>query len=212
MASYEILTEAVIKGDGNLVESEVNKALNEGADPQDIISEGLIGGMGIVGRRFREGEMFIPEVIMSANAMHKGLDIVKPLLTEAGQKLLGKVVIGTVAGDIHDVGKKIVSFLLEGNGFEVIDLGVDVQNETFAEAIEEHKPDILGMSALLTTTMPNMGSVIDLLEEKGIRDKVKIIVGGASVNQDFADSIGADGYAPEAGSAVEWVKKTFAKP
>jgi len=212
MASYEILTEAVIKGDGNLVESEVNKALNEGADPQDIISEGLIGGMGIVGRRFREGEMFIPEVIMSANAMHKGLDIVKPLLTEAGQKLLGKVVIGTVAGDIHDIGKKIVSFLLEGIGFEVIDLGVDVQNETFAEAIEEHKPDILGMSALLTTTMPNMGSVIDLLEEKGIRDKVKIIVGGASVNQDFADSIGADGYAPEAGSAVEWVKKTFAKP
>jgi len=211
MASFEVLVKAVVKGDGNLVESGVNKALSEGANPQDIIAEGLIEGMRVVGERFRGGEMFLPEVFMSANAMHKGLDIAKPLLAKSDQKLLGKVVIGTVAGDIHDIGKKIVSFLLEGNGFEVIDLGVDVKDETFAEAIEEHKPDILGMSALLTTTMPNMGSVIDLLEEKGIRDKIKIIVGGASVNQDFADSIGADGYAPEAGSAAEWVKKTIAK-
>jgi len=167
--------------------------------------------MGIVSKRFREGEMFIPEVIMSANAMHKGLDIVKPLLTESGQKLLGKVVIGTVAGDIHDIGKKLVGFLLEGNGFEVIDLGVDVQNETFAQAILEHRPDILGMSALLTSTMPNMGRVIKLLKDRGLRDKVKVIVGGASVNQEFADSIGADGYAAEAGSAAEWAKKTIAR-
>ena len=206
MASYEVLTKAVIRGDGNLVESEVNNALNEGTAPQDILAEGLIGGMGIVGGRFREGEMFIPEVIQSANAMHKGLDIVRPLLSESGQKLLGKAVIGTVAGDIHDIGKKIVGFLLEGNGFEVIDLGVDVQNEIFTQAVAEHRPDILGMSALLTTTMPNMGGVIDSLKEMGLRGNVKIIVGGASVNQEFADSIGADGYAPEAGSAAEWAK------
>jgi len=211
MSSYEVLAEAVIKGDVDSVESEVNRSLNEGADPQEIIVEGLIGGMGIVSKRFREGEMFIPEVIMSANAMHKGLDIVKPLLTESGQKLLGKVVIGTVAGDIHDIGKKLVGFLLEGNGFEVIDLGVDVQNETFAQAILEHRPDILGMSALLTSTMPNMGRVIKLLKDRGLRDKVKVIVGGASVNQEFADSIGADGYAAEAGSAAEWAKKTIAR-
>ncbi|MFC2062880.1 corrinoid protein, partial [Chloroflexota bacterium] len=181
--------------------------LSEGADPHVIITKGLIGSMSIVGERFKNGDMFIPEVLMSTNAMHKGLDLVNPLLSESDQKPRGKFIIGTVAGDIHDIGKKIVSFLLEGNGFEVIDLGVDVQDEIFVQAIEEHKPDILGMSALLTTTMPNMGTVIDLLKEKSIRDKVKIIVGGASVNQEFADSIGADGYAAEAVSAVEWAKK-----
>ena len=211
MVSHDALVEAVIKGDGGLVESEANKALSEGAEPRDIIAEGLIGGMDVVGERFRAGEMFIPEVMMSANAMHKGLDIVKPLLAKSDQKAPGKVVIGTVAGDIHDIGKRIVSLLLEGNGFEVIDLGVDVQNESLIQAVEEYNPDILGMSALLTTTMPSMGVVIDLLKEKKIRDKVKIIVGGASVSQEFADSIGADGYAPEAGSAVEWVKKAIAK-
>ena len=207
MVSYDTLVEAVIKGDINVVESEVNKALSEGAEARSILTKGLIGGMSIVGERFKAGDMFLPEVLMSANAMHKGLDIVKPLLAKSGQKATGRVVMGTVAGDIHDIGKRIVSFLLEGNGFEVIDLGVDVKDETFAQAVAEHKPDVLGMSALLSTTMPSMGSVIDLLKEKELRDKVKIIVGGASVNQEFADSIGADGYALEAGSAVEWVKK-----
>ena len=211
MVSYDALVEAVIKGDINVVESEVNKALNEGAEARSILTKGLIGGMSIVGGRFKAGDMFLPEVLACTSAMHKGLDIVKPLLAKSGQKALGRVVMGTVAGDIHDIGKRVVGFLLEGNGFEVIDLGVDVKNETFAQAVAEHNPDVLGMSALLTTTMPNMGSVINLLEEKELRDKVKIIVGGASVNQEFADSIGADGYAPEAGSAVEWVKKALSK-
>jgi len=210
MFSYDVLAKAVIEGDGSIVESEVNKALGEGAEARSILTEGLIGGMSVVGERFGAGDMFLPEVLMSASAMHKGLDVVKPLLAESGQKAAGRVLIGTVAGDIHDIGKRIVSFLLEGNGFEVVDLGVDVPDESFVQAIEEHNPDILGMSALLTTTMPSMGKVIELLKEKGLRDKVKVIVGGASVNEQFADSIGADGYAPEASSALKWVKKVVA--
>ena len=154
--------------------------------------------------------MFLPEVLMSASAMHKGLDIVRPLLAEAGQQAMTRIVIGTVEGDIHDIGKRIVGFLLEGNGFEVIDIGVDIDPEGFARAIAEHKPDILGLSALLTTTMLNMGKTIDLLKEKGLRDNIKIMVGGAPVDEEFADSIGADGYAAEAGSAVDLVKKLAA--
>ncbi|MBA7689990.1 Methionine synthase [subsurface metagenome] len=207
MVSYDALVEGIIKGHQNVAESEVSKALNEGAEAQDILANGLLGGMSVVGKRFKAGEMFIPEVLASAHAMHEGLNIVKPLLAKAGQKAVGRVIIGTVEGDIHDIGKKIVGFLLEGNGFEVIDLGVDVKAEAFAQAIGEHKPDILGMSALLTTTMLNMGRTIDLLREKGLREKIKIIVGGAPVNEEFAKSIGADGYAPEAGSAVQLVKK-----
>ena len=211
MVSYDTLVEAVIKGDINVVESEVNKALSEGAEARSILTKGLIGGMSIVGERFKAGDMFLPEVLVCASAMHKGLDIVKPLLAKSGQKAMGRVVIGTVAGDIHDIGKRIVGFLLEGGGFEVIDLGVNVPDESFAQTVEEHNPDILGMSALLTTTMPNMGKVIELLKEKRLRDKVKIIVGGASVTEQFAESIGADGYAPEATSALEWVKKAIAE-
>jgi len=207
MVSYDALAEGIMKGDENVVESEVNKALSERAEARDILAKGLIGGMSVVGERFGAGEMFLPEVLASAHAMHKGLGIVKPLLDKAGQKAVGRIVMGTVEGDIHDIGKRIVSFLLEGNGFEVIDLGVDVKAEAFAQAIGEHKPDILGMSALLTTTMPNMGKTIDLLKEEGLREKIKIIVGGASVNEEFAKSIGADGYAEEANSAVEWAKK-----
>ncbi len=207
MASYDALAEGVVKGDENVVESEVNKALSEGAEARDILVKGLIGGMSVVGKRFGAGEMFLPEVLMCANVMHKGLDIVKPLLAKSGQKAMGGIVIGTVEGDIHDIGKKIVGLLLEGNGFEVIDLGVDVKAEAFAQAIGKHNPDILGMSALLTTTMLNMRKTIDLLREKGLREKIRIVVGGAPVNEEFAKSIGADGYAPEAGSAVELVKK-----
>ena len=187
----------------------MNKALAEGAEAGDIMANGLIAGMGVVGKRFKVGEMFLPEVLLSAEVMHKGLGIINPLLAKAGQKGMGKVVIGTVEGDIHDIGKRIVGFLLEGNGFEVTDLGVDVKADVFIKAIEESKPDILGMSALLTTTMPHMGEIINLLKERNLRDKVKVIVGGASVNDQFAKSIGADGYAPEAGSAVEWVKKAL---
>ena len=211
MVSYDALNEGVIKGDGSVVQAEVNKALSEGAKARDILAKGLIGGMSVVGERFGAGDMFLPEVLMSAHAMHQGLDIVRPLLSKSDEKALGSVVIGTVEGDIHDIGKRIVGFMLEGNGYEVTDLGTNVKAEAFVQAIEEHKPDILGMSALLTTTMPNMGKTIDLLKEKGLRGEVKVVVGGAPINEEYARSIGADGYAPEAGSAVELVKKLLGK-
>lgn len=211
MVSYDVLAEGIMKGDSSLVESEVHKALNQGVEARDILVNGLIGAMGIVGKRFAAGEMFLPEVLMSASAMHRGVEIAKPLLGKSDQRGVGRIVIGTVEGDIHDIGKRIVSLLLEGNGFEVIDLGVNVGAEVFAQAIENHKPDILGMSALLTTTMPNMGKTIHLLKERRLREKVKIIVGGAPVGEQFAESIGADGYAPEAGSAVAWVNKIIAR-
>jgi len=207
MTTYDALVEAVIAGDEKEVEAQVNQALSQGADARDILKNGLIAGMEVVGQRFRAGEMFLPEVLLCAEVMHKGLDIIDPLLAKTEHEGQGKVVMGTVEGDIHDIGKRIVSFLLEGTGFEVIDLGVDVKADTFAQAIEEHKPDVLGMSALLTTTMPNMGKTIELLKEKGLREKVKIIIGGAPTSEQFAHSIGADGYAPEAGSAVELVKR-----
>jgi len=210
MITYDALKEAIMEGDGSIVESEVNRALDEGTEARDILVQGLIGGMSIVAERFGNGEMFLPEVLRSTSTMHKGLDIVKPLLAKSGHNGMGKVVIGTVEGDIHDIGKRIVGFLLEGNGFEVIDLGVDVKAKAFGQAIEEHDPDILGMSALLTTTMLNMGKTIEFLREKGLREKVKIIVGGAPIREEFADSIGADGYALEAGSAVELVKTMIA--
>ena len=207
MATYDALKEAIIVGDEKEVEAQVNQALGEGVDAKEIMTNGLIGGMEVVGKRFKAGEMFLPEVLLSAEVMHKGLDIVNPLLAKAGHKGIGTVVMGTVEGDIHDIGKKIVSLLLEGTGFEVIDLGVDVKADTFQQAVEQHKPNVLGMSALLTTTMPNMGKTIDLLKETKLRDKVKVIIGGAPVTEQFAKSIGADGYALEAGSAVELVKK-----
>ncbi len=211
MTVYEEIISAVISGDADSIKSEVNSALGEGSEPGDILEHGLIGGMSIVAERFRSGEMFLPEVIASANAMHGGLDIVKPLLAESDVEGTGKIIIGTVAGDIHDIGKKIVVFLLEGNGYEVIDLGVDVPDEKFAQAVSEYKPNVLGLSALLTTTMPSMGNVINLLHEKGLRDKVKIIVGGASVTEEFARSIGADAYAVDASSGLEWIKKMISR-
>jgi len=210
MVTYDALKKAIIEGNEETVKAEVKRALNEGAKAQSILREGLIGGMGIVGERFGAGDMFLPEVLLSADVMHKGLDILKPLLAKTEQEGLGTIVIGTVEDDIHDIGKRIVGFLLEGNGFRVIDLGVNVKAEAFARAVEENKADILGMSALLTTTMLNMGKTINLLKEKGLREKIKVIVGGAPINEDFAESIGADGYAPNAGSALEWVKKAIA--
>jgi 5-methyltetrahydrofolate--homocysteine methyltransferase len=207
MFSFDVLTDGVIKGDPQIVEAEVQKALKEGVEAREILVKGLIGGMSVVGKRFGAGDMFLPEVLMSANAMHKGLGMIQPLLAKSGQRAFGKVVIGTVQSDIHDIGKRIVSFLLVGNGFEVIDLGVDVKAETFAQAVEKNQPDILGMSALLTTTMPNMSKTIDYLKQKGLRDKIKIIVGGAAISESFAKSIGADGFAPDAGSGVELMKK-----
>lgn len=207
MATYDALKEAIMGGDREAVESQVRKVLSEGAEAKDILANGLIAGMEVVSQRFKAGEMFLPEVLLCAEVMHNGLDIINPLLAKSGHKGLGTVVIGTVEGDIHDIGKRIISFLLEGTGFEVIDLGVNITADTFAQAIEKHNPDVLGMSALLTTTIPNMGKTINLLKEKGLRDKAKVVVGGAPVTESFAQSIGADGYAPEAGSTVELVKK-----
>lgn len=210
MATYDALKDAVIKGDGETVKVQTSKALEEGSEPRDILANGLIAGMEIVGEEMESGEMFLPEVLASAGAMHRGLDLVKPLLAASGDEGLGKVVIGTVEGDIHDIGKRIVGLVLEGNGFLVTDLGTQVNAEAFAQAIKEHNPSILGMSALLTTTMPNMKKTIDLLTEMGLRDKIKIIVGGAPITEEFAKSIGADGYAPDAGSATRWAKQVVA--
>jgi 5-methyltetrahydrofolate--homocysteine methyltransferase len=210
MAKYDVLKQAVLTGDEATAVAEVKKALAEKADPGDVLNNGLIAGMEVVGKKFRSGEMFLPEVLLSAEVMHKGIDILNPLLAKAGRKDTTTVVIGTVEGDIHDIGKKIVALLLEGNGYNVIDLGVDVKGEKFIEAVEKYKPQILGMSALLTTTMPHMGEVINTLKAKKLRDKVKVIVGGASVNAEFAKSIGADGYAVEAGTGVELAKKLLA--
>jgi len=211
VAKYDALKQAVLTGDEATAVAEVKKALAGKADPGDVLNNGLIAGMEVVGKKFRSGEMFLPEVLLSAEVMHKGIDILNPLLAKAGRKDTTTVVIGTVEGDIHDIGKKIVALLLEGNGYNVIDLGVDVKGEKFIEAVEKYKPQILGMSALLTTTMPHMGEIIQTLKAKKLRDKVKVIVGGASVNAEFAKSIGADGYAVEAGTGVELAKKLLAK-
>ena len=207
MAKYDALKQAVLAGDETTAVAEVKKALLAKADPSDVLNNGLIAGMEVVGKKFRSGEMFLPEVLLCAEVMHKGIDILNPLLAKSGKKSATTVVIGTVEGDIHDIGKKIVALLLEGNGFNVIDLGVDVKGEKFIEAVEKYKPQIVGMSALLTTTMPHMGEIIQTLKVKKLRDKVKVIVGGASVNAEFAKSIGADGYAVEAGTGVELAKK-----
>lgn len=210
MFSFSSLAEGVLAGNAGLVESEVKNALSEGLEASHVLEKGLIAGMITVGERFRAGDMYLPEVLMSAKAMHKGLEIIRPRLAQSGQSLQRKVVMGTVEGDIHDIGKKIVGTLIEGNGFNVIDLGVDLRPEVFVQAVEEHRPDVLGMSAMLTTTMTNMKKVIDLLKEKGLREKVKVVVGGAPVSEEFAESIGADGYAPDAGVAAELVRKLVA--
>ena len=207
MITYGSLHEAILRGNDKGIEDCINLALDGGMDAQSILTNGLIAGMSIVSARFTSGEMFIPEVLFSAIAMHKGIDILKPFLGKSGHINMGKIIIGTVEGDIHTIGKSIVSVLLEGNGFEVIDIGVDVKADAFAQAIENYKPNILGMSALLTTTAPNMEKTINFLKEKGLRERVKIIIGGAPVDEQFAEAIGADGYAPDAGSAVALVKK-----
>ena len=181
----------------------VQQALDEGLSAEQILSEGLIVGMDEVGRDFKAGELFVPEVLIAARAMHAGMDILKPLLAESDVPSAGKFVIGTVKGDLHDIGKNLVKMMLEGAGFETIDLGADVEAGDFVASVREHQPNIVGMSALLTTTMVNMKTTIEALEEAGLRDTVKIMVGGAPVTEVFAEEIGADAYASDAASAVE---------
>ncbi len=189
-----------------IVES-VNILLERGWQPYDILTKALVEGMRIVGVDFRDGILFVPEVLLAANAMKAGMAVLRPLLAETGAPKVGKMVIGTVKGDIHDIGKNLVSMMMEGAGFEVIDLGINNPVEKYLAAIEEHKPDIVGMSALLTTTMPYMKVVIDTLKEQGIRDDYVVLVGGAPLNEEFAREIGADAYCRDAAVAVETAKE-----
>jgi len=207
MANFAELSKAIIEGDISKVTERTQRAVAEGVSPREIIDKGLTPGMDVVGKHFKEGDMFIPEVLLSARAMHAGLTILKPLLAASDSSTIGRVVLGTIQGDIHDIGKSLVSTMLEGAGFEVTDLGVDVPQQRFAEVAVAKKANLVGMSALLTTTMVNMKGVIDRLEEAGVRRQVKIIIGGAPVTQDFANRIGADGYAPDAARAVDLVRR-----
>ncbi len=193
------------------IEAAVRILLDRGWTPYDILTQALVEGMRIVGIDFRDGILFVPEVLLSANAMKAGMYILRPLLAETGAPKVGKMVIGTVKGDIHDIGKNLVSMMMEGAGFEVIDLGINNGVEKYLAAIEEHQPDILGMSALLTTTMPYMKVVIDTLKEKGIRNDYVVLVGGAPLNEAFANSIGADAYCRDAAVAVETAKTFMAR-
>jgi methylmalonyl-CoA mutase cobalamin-binding domain/chain len=181
--------------------------LNRGWDASKVLDEALVAGMTIVGIDFRDGILFVPEVLMAANAMKAGMALLRPILADTGAKPIGKMVIGTVKGDIHDIGKNLVGMMMEGAGFEVIDLGINVEAETFVKALEEHRPDILGMSALLTTTMPYMQVVIDTLKERGLRDESTVLVGGAPLNEEFSQAIGADAYCRDAAVAVETAKE-----
>lgn len=188
------------------VAAETREALERGYTPAEVLANGLVAGMDTVGADFRDGVLFVPEVLMAANAMKAGMEILRPLLTQTGAQRIGTMVIGTVKGDIHDIGKNLVAMMLEGAGFDVVDLGINTDVDKFLKAIEEHQPDMIGMSALLTTTMPYMKVVIDTLKEKGIRDKITVLVGGAPLNEDFARSIGADAYCRDAAVAVETAK------
>lgn len=190
-------------GLGEEIEEGTNILLSRGWDANRVLNEALVEGMRIVGIDFRDGILFVPEVLLAANAMKAGMAILRPLLAETGAEPIGKVVIGTVKGDIHDIGKNLVGMMLEGAGFEVIDLGINTDVDEYLAALEEHKPDILGMSALLTTTMPYMKVVIDTMVERGLRDEYIILVGGAPLNEEFGDAIGADAYCRDAAVAAE---------
>ena len=193
------------------IEEGTNILIERGWAPYNVLTSALVEGMRVVGEDFRDGILFVPEVLLSANAMKGGMAILRPLLAETGAPKLGKMVIGTVKGDIHDIGKNLVGMMMEGAGFEVINLGINNAVEDFLAALEEHQPDILGMSALLTTTMPYMKVVIDALKEKGIRDDYIVLVGGAPLNEEFAEAIGADAYCRDAAVAVETAKEFMAR-
>lgn len=197
----------VIEGNFAEMVDKTNAALEEGLGAEEILNNGLMPGMDHVGVEFKAGNMFVPEVLRSAKAMQEAMDIIRPMLAESGVETAGKLVLGTVKGDLHDIGKNLVGMMCEGAGFEIIDLGKDVEPEAFVDAVKEHKPDILGMSALLTTTMRAMERTIKALEEAGVRDTVKVMIGGAPVTQDFANQIGADGYAANAASASEMARQ-----
>lgn len=206
MAILEDIALGVEKGDEASVGELTQKAVSEGIAPADILDNGLVAGMNVVGEKFKNNEVFIPEVLVSARAMKAGMGIVRPLLAEANIESRGNIVVGTVKGDLHDIGKNIVGMLLEGAGYEVTDLGTDVTAEQFMEVVEKKGANVIGMSALLTTTMTYMKEVIQAVDDAGFKGKVKVIIGGAPITQSYADEINADGYAPDAASAVDLVK------
>lgn len=199
------------KGDASAAKELTRQALSQSITAEDILNNGFISGMGVVGRKFKNNEIFIPEVLIATRAMKAGLDIIKPLLGSEGIVSQARIIIGTIKGDLHDIGKNIVSMLLEKEGYEIIDMGIDVSKEKFVKAIKKENPDVVGMSALLTTTMPYMKDVIEAAERTEIRQNVKIIIGGAPVTQFFADEIKADGYASDGASAVDLVKSLLKK-
>jgi 5-methyltetrahydrofolate--homocysteine methyltransferase len=197
-------------GEDEVVAELVQKALDQGMDANDVLQGGLIAGMDEVGRDFKAGDLFVPEVLIAARAMHAGMGVLRPLLAESDVPSVGKFLIGTVKGDLHDIGKNLVKMMLEGAGFETVDMGTDVEPQAFVEAVKEHQPRLLGMSALLTTTMVQMRATVEALEEAGVRDRVKIMVGGAPVTEAFAREIGADAYAPDAATAVDTARSLAA--
>jgi len=203
MVELKELQEALFRGDILKVKEITRKALWEKIEPKEILEQGLIAGMKVVGMKFKKNEIFLPEVLLASQAMYGGLELLQPKLIKSGVKAVGKVIIGTAKGDLHDIGKNLVAMMLRGGGFEVIDLGIDVPPEKFLKASQEHQPDIMGISALLTTTMIGMMDVITILKKAGLRNKIKVMVGGAPVTQEFANEIGADVYAPDAASAVD---------
>ena len=207
MADYERMKEVILTGRVEEISGLVKQALGQGTNPQDIIGQGLIAGMDEVGVRFKNGDIYIPEVLVSAKTMHIGMEILRPLLSKGEARSMGTVILGTVKGDLHDIGKNMVGIMLEGAGFEVIDLGVDQSPEKFVEAARKKEAQVIALSALLTTTMGEMAKVITALKTAGLREQVIVMVGGAPLNEKFASTIGADGYAPDAGSAVEKLKK-----
>lgn len=209
MSIVQEISEYLQKGRAKNVKALVQQALDEGVDAKVILDEGLLGGMSIIGEKFKKNEVFVPEVLVAARAMNTGMTILEPKLIEMGNEPVGKVVVGTVKGDLHDIGKNLVVMMLKGAGLEVYDLGVDVDAETFIAKAEEIGADAIGMSALLTTTMPSMKNVIEALDEKGIRDKYIVMIGGAPVNESFAEEIGADYYTPDAATAAEVAKEAI---
>ena len=211
MADYQNISEAVISGNLDAVINKTKQALNGDNGVEEILDQGLLPPMDIVGERMKSGEMFIPEVLRAAKAMQAGMDLLRPLMEAADLKKFGVVVLGTVEGDLHDIGKNLVSMLLQGAGFEVHDLGTNVSAAQFVQAAKDHNANLVGMSALLTTTMPKMEETVVALEEAGLRAQVKILAGGAPVNQAFVDKIGADGYGANAAAAAEIAKELLAK-
>jgi 5-methyltetrahydrofolate--homocysteine methyltransferase len=205
MADFKGIAEALIAGDAGKVKDLVKGAIDEGVGPKQILDEGLISGMEVVGVRFKNCEIYVPEVLVSARAMAAGMELIEPLLAKAGVKARGVFVVGTVKGDLHDIGKNLVAMMLKGAGWKVVDLGVDIDAEKFVQTAIDEGADVIGLSALLTTTMVNMKSVIELAKNKDC--KAKVVVGGAPLTQSYADEIGADGYAPDAATATEIVNK-----